>query len=151
LSQAQTPTSQDLSLPEGSILTPADGRLVKSNQDKTVYLISNQQRYAFTSAKVFLGLGFKFSTVLIVTNPELQELPKAANISNYASAHLPGVDIKVNGTIYWIGYDNQVYPYPSLAVYNSWHVPNDFSSVVPGNVADSNLPTGSPVVMRVVQ
>ena len=149
--EAKTATAQDLSLPKGSLLTPNNGSLVKSTQDPTVYLISNQQRYGFTSASVFLALGFKFSSVLVVTNPELQALPKATNLSSGTAQHLPGLDINKNGTIYWVGTDNQLHPYPSLQDYNSWHIPNDFSRVVPANAADLALPVGSAVVGRVVQ
>jgi hypothetical protein len=145
-------TAYDSSLSEGSLLLPADGALVKSQQDQTVYLISNQQRHGFTSAKVFLSLGFKFSSVLVVTNPELQALPKANQLLNNGSAqHLPGLDINKQGAIYWIGGDNKLQPYPDLATYNSWHMKNDFSRVVPANAADLSLPVGGVVGMRVIQ
>ncbi|MDE2312094.1 MAG: hypothetical protein KGJ93_03350 [Patescibacteria group bacterium] len=147
---AKTAADQDMLLPEGSLLTPENGSLVKSSVDKTVYLISGQQRYAFTSAQVFLGLGFKFSSVLIVTDPELQALPKAANLSDSLAAHMPGLDINRNGTIYWIGADNQLHGYPDLTTFNSWHLPNDFTRVVPANQADLALPVGKLVGKRVV-
>jgi hypothetical protein len=152
---AETPNATDLTLPKGSLLTPNDGSLVKSAEDPTVYLISNQQRYGFTSASVFLGLGlglgFKFSSVLVVTNPELQELPKATNLSDPNAAHLPGLDILDHGTVYYLGADLQKHPYPSLAIYNSWHIANDFTKVVPINAADGNLPLGGMVVERALQ
>jgi hypothetical protein len=148
---AKTATLQENSLPEGGILTPSDGALVKSKEDQTVYLISKQQRYAFTSATVFLALGFKFSSVLLVTNPELQQLAKAENISNSNQAHLPGSDISINGQIDWVGYDNQLHPYPNLAIYNSWHITGDFSTVLIGNDQDKTIPVGSVVSVRVVE
>jgi hypothetical protein len=144
-------TSADMALEQGSLLTPQDGALVKSQQDPTVYLISGQQRYGFVSAKVFTALGFKFSSVLVVTNPELQALPRAANLSSGTAQHLPGLDIKENGTVYWVGSDNMLHGYPSLDVYNSWHLPNDFSRVVPANAADMALPMGDLVSARVLQ
>jgi hypothetical protein len=148
---AKTATLQENSLPEGGILTPSDGALVKSKEDQTVYLISKQQRYAFTSATVFLALGFKFSSVLLVTNPELQQLAKAENISNSNQAHLPGSDISINGQIDWVGYDNQLHPYPNLAIYNSWHITGDFSSVLKGNDQDAAISVGSVVTARAVE
>lgn len=147
---AKIPTTADLTLPT-SMLLPCDGALVKSSVDQTVYLISNGQRYAFTSAQVFFELGFKFSSVLLVTNPELQTLPKSSDISNGASAHLPGLDVNFNGTVYWVDANLTKHAYPSLEVYNSWHRDGDFSTVVPANAADLNLTTGSNVPMRVVQ
>jgi hypothetical protein len=147
----QTASANDLGLPSGSLLTPNDGGLVKSPQDATVYLISNQQRYAFTSAAVYLALGFKWASVLLVTNPELQALPRAADLNNGSAGHLAGLDINRNGTVYWVGPDNQLHGYPSLAVFNSWHLPNDFTRVVPANAADNSLPVGSLVSQRVLQ
>jgi hypothetical protein len=148
---AQTPTPADLALVSGPLLLPDNGSLVKSQQDQTVYLVSNGKRFAFTSANVFLLLGFKFSSVLTVTNPELQELPLAASISNSSAAHLRGVDINNKGTIYFIGGEGDLHPYTSLAVYNSWHLSNDFSGVVLANSADLQLPIGSAVVARQLQ
>jgi hypothetical protein len=144
-------TSSDLVLPQGGLLPPANGSLVKSLQDPTVYLISNGQRYGFISAVVFKALGYNFGSVLTVTNPELLALPNAGNLSGFQAAHLPGTDVNLKGTIYWIGTDNRLYGYPSLAVYNSWHKYNDFSTVVKANLADQTLPVGDMVAMRVLQ
>ena len=149
--EAQSASAADAALPQGNLLTPGDGSLVKSSQDPTVYLISNQTRYAFTSAAVFKALGFRFGSVLTVTNPELQSLPIATSLLNDGAAqHLPGADIVSNGTVYWIGYDDYLHPYPSPAIYNSWHIPNDFSTVIPANNTDLELPVGNPVEARQV-
>lgn len=148
---ATVASSADLAMPQGSLLLPGNGYLVKSDQDKTVYLISQNQRYAFVSEGVFRSLGFSFDHVFNVTDPELQSLPQAANIDNAQSQHLPGVDINRNGTIYWVSADNKLHGYPSLAVYNSWHRDSDFSQVVPANSSDLLMPVGEPVTMRVVE
>lgn len=148
-SDARVASSQDLILPQGPLLTPGDGSLVKSKEDQTVYLISNQKRYGFTSASVFLGLGFKFTSVLVVTDPEMQSLPRSANLDNSSSSHFPGLDINKTGTVYWLGQDNQLHAYPSITVYNSWHVVNDFSRIVPANAADLSIPVGGMVGNRV--
>ena len=151
LADAVAATAADIALPEGSLLLPGEGALVKSVQDQTVYLISGQQRYGFTSATVFTSLGFKFASVLVVTNPELQALAKADALLNDGKArHLPGLDINRNGTVYWIGYDSQLHGYPDLAAYNSWHIKNDFTRVVPANAADMNLPQGGLVGARIL-
>ncbi len=145
---AKAATPDDLALPEGGLVLPQDGALVKSKEDQTVYLISSGQRYGFVSSKVFTSLGYKFSSVLVVTNPELQALPRAENLSDGAAAHRDGADVNDRGTMYWIG-GGQRHAYPSTAVYNSWHVKNDYSRVVPANAADRALPVGDPVPMRV--
>ena len=150
-SDASAATAQDLASPLVSNLSPYNGALVKGLNDPTVYLISIGQRYGFTSASVFGALGFKFSSVLTVTAPELSALPLATNpIKDSTAAHNQGVDINDHGTVYWIGADVQKHPYPSLAVYNSWHIDGDFSGVVPANAADLVLPTGASVVARVI-
>jgi len=150
-SNAVPATAQDISLPQGSLLTPDDGALVKTAQDPTIYLVSGQQRHGFASASVFLGLGFHWVSVLTVTAPELNQQPIGTIISDPQSQHLPGLDINKDGTIYYIGQDNQLHGYPSLAAYNSWHIANDFSVVVPANAADMALPVGNLVSARVLQ
>ena len=149
-SDALMPAAADLSLPAGPNLLPADGALVKTIQDPTVYLISGQQRHAFTSASVFLGLDFKWSNILVVTSPELGQQPIGTIISSFSLQHLPGLDINENGTIYWIGNDGELHPYPDLATYNSWHTSSDFSKVVAANSADKKLPIGAVVGSRIL-
>jgi hypothetical protein len=92
---------------------------------------------------VFLASGFKWSSVLVVTAPELNALPLGAIISR----HLQGVNITSGGTVYYLG-DSFRYPYPSLAVYNSWNLANDFSTIVPANGADLTIPVGPNVTAR---
>lgn len=140
-------TATDLALPQGGLLLPNGGALVKSIQDKTVYLVSDGQRHAFVSSRIFYGLGFKFSSVLLVTNPELQALPKGYEITDSGIAHLDGLNISYKGTIYQIN-NGSKNPYPSLAVYNSWNIDNDFSRVIPANKADLTLPVGSVITDR---
>jgi hypothetical protein len=150
-SDAKAASGNDLALPADNLLLPGDGYLVKSVKDPTVYLISNRQRHAFTSADVFLALGFSWPSVLLVTDPELQSLPLANNLDNPSSAHLPGLDINDNGTIYWIGSDGKRQGYPDMAVYNSWHKDNDFSNVVMANAADRLLLVSGVVAQRIIQ
>lgn len=151
LNQAKIATAEDIALPEGEILLPGDGVLVKTATDKTVWLISGGERHGFTSATVFTALGFKFSQVLVVTAPELNKQARGANVDNGSAAHLPGINVQDGGTIYWIGYGGQRHPYPDLATYNSWNVPNDFTRVLPSNAADRAMPAGPAVVARVLQ
>ncbi|MDE2312345.1 MAG: hypothetical protein KGJ93_04655, partial [Patescibacteria group bacterium] len=150
LKAASAATDADLTLPQGQLLTPGDGSLVKSKADPTVYLISGGQRYAFTSSAVFSALGFKWSSVQTVTNPEMQALPKASLLNDGSAAHLPGLDVNDHGTIYWIAGDFSRQAYPSLDVYNSWHRSGDFSWVVPANQADQALVVKGMVTPRVL-
>jgi len=143
-------TAQDMALPEGELLLPQDGILAKTPIDKTVWLVSGSQRRGFTSATVFSALGFNFNQVLVITEPELNKLPRGANLDNPAAAHPEGVDINLLGTIYWV-HKNTLYPYPTLEVYNSWRVPNDFSRVLPANSADAGLPQSTYILKRVLE
>ena len=147
---ALPPTNADLALPVGDPLLPADGSLVKSPIDSTVYLITSGQKKGFISASVFTALGFKFTSVLTITAPELGQMPFGSIISDSLMAHPDGFDINQDGTIYWI--NNQTkHGYPSMEVYNSWNIDNDFSRVVPANSADRSLPVGDVVELRKVQ
>jgi hypothetical protein len=148
-SQATAITADQKALSVTSNLPPNNGALVKTVSDPTVYLISDSLRYGFVSASVFTKLGYKFSSVLLVTTPELNLLGTASPLTDYTAAHLPGANIIYKGTIYWVGTDGQKHPYPSLTVYNSWNLKNDFSRVVPANTADIALPVGNVDISRI--
>lgn len=99
---------------------------------------------------MFTALGFKFSSVLTVTTPELERLPVGDVLSDFNLPHPDGLNINEDGTIYWI--DNQIkHGYPSLAVYNSWNKDNNFSTVVAANEADRRLPVGEVVKLRGIE
>jgi hypothetical protein len=134
-------------LPEGSLLAPNDGALVKSPNSKTVYLVSGGLSYGFSSEKVFRSLGFNFSSVLTGPLAQLAALPNGGVISDPKARHLAGLNIIDHGAVSWMQ-GNQRDPYPSLAVYNSWNLPNDFSKVVPVNPADLSVPVGPAVLAR---
>jgi hypothetical protein len=146
-SSSITDTTFYQQLPTGNLLLPNDGALAKTSQNPTVYLIADQQRHGFTSASVFLALGFKFSSVLVVTAPELDALPMGDVIASGSSRHLRGVNVSSSGTVLFMD-DNSRSPYPSLAVYNSWNLQNNFSTVVPANSADLALPVGPNITAR---
>jgi hypothetical protein len=135
------------SLATGDLLGPGSGALVKTSSNTTVYLVSQGAKHGFTSARVFAGLGYKFSQVLTIPAAQLDALPESTIISSRTSRHLSGAIISSKGTIYSLGPDSR-YPYPSLSVYNSWNLKNDFSRVLPANAADLTLPIGSPVTPR---
>ena len=142
-------TAQHRSLPLGPLLLPGDGSLVKSPLDPTVYLISEGKKHGFVSESVFRELGFKFSSVLTVTAPELNQMPQGPILKDGKARHLPGLDVSFNGTIFYLSSSNR-HGFPSMDVYNSWNVDNDFSQVVPANQADLSIPEGEVVKKRVV-
>jgi hypothetical protein len=148
---ASIPTAAEAVLPEGPILSPGDGALVKSPNNPTVYLISIGKKHGFNSEATFRTLGFSFTKVLVVTAPELDKMPRGEVIADPAKPHLPGTDINIQGTIYYIGSDNKRYGYPSQEVWNSWHFDNDFSNVVIANQADLSLPIGEIAPLRKIE
>ena len=146
-SDAQPLSAQSPTYSMGPNLSPDDGALVKTATDPTVYLISGRARHGFASANVFTGLGFNFSNVLTVTDPELDALPIGTIVSDPTASHLEGVQINDQGTIYWM--DNGTRdPYPSTDVFNSWNIANNFGVVVPANAADQLIPVGNIVQAR---
>jgi hypothetical protein len=147
---AKMATEQDRQIPLGPLLLPGDGALVKSPQDATVWLISQGVKYGFASASVYLGLGHKFTSVLTVTAPELNQVAAGGVLNDPAAKHLPGLHVNFSGTVYWLSATAR-HPYPSLEVYNSWNVDNDFSQTVPANAADANIPIGEIIPLRVIQ
>jgi len=130
------------------VALPSDGSLISSAGDSAVYLVSGQQRHPFVSGDVFTKLGYKFKSVLGIDAGLANLLPMGSAISDPASWHLIGSDVSSNGTVYWVD-SNGLHPYTSLSDYNSWHLANDFSNVVPANAADLAWPVASPVVARV--
>jgi hypothetical protein len=148
---AVTASELDKNLPQIENLLPGDGALVKSPTNSTVYLISQGKKYGFVSGQVFTAQGFSFKSVLVVTSPELDKMPLGPIISDPNAVHLPGVRIVEGSTIYFIGYAGKKHPYPSLDIYNSWNLDNNFSIVVKGNTADSLLPAGEMVSARIIK
>jgi len=73
------------------------------------------------------------------------------SLTDPVQAHLQGTDILLDGTVYLIGSDGTREAYPSLAIYNSWHIANDFDTVVAANAADMALPVSGLVQLRVKQ
>jgi hypothetical protein len=134
-------------VPDSGTLLPGNGALVKTVSDPTVYLIANNQKHGFTTLSVFKGLGYKLSSVLIVTAPELNMVAEGSILSDPNSSHLQGTNIEYQGTIYWVGGAFR-HPYTSLDIYNSWNIDNDFSTVVPANSSDMLIQVGDPVIRR---
>ena len=143
-SDAVADTAAYQSLPSGDLLGPDDGALVKAPGNSTVYAISGGAKHGFTSASVFHGLGYSFSSVLTIPAPQLNGLPDGSLIANAKAHHLQGATVNDHGAIYYLGQSERA-PYPSVAVFNTWNLRNDFSRVLPTNAADLALPIG-PVV-----
>jgi hypothetical protein len=147
-SDAVTGTSADAALPHGANAEPADGALVKTVSNPTIYVIADQQRHGFTDPSVFFGLGYEYSFVLTVTTPELNNLAVGSVFSSPTVRHLRGADVSSDGTVYWLD-DTSRHPYASESDYNTWHIADDFSTVATANSADLALPMGAAIIPRV--
>jgi hypothetical protein len=146
--EASLPTASQSALATSGNLSPASGSLVKTADDPTVYLVANGNRYGFTSESAFSTLGYSFGSVRTVTDPELDVLPVSTPLQATITAHVKGTNVMTSdGTIYYT--DGVIlYPYTSLSSYNSWNLPNDFTTVVQANSADLALPIGSAMGTR---
>jgi len=124
-------SAEDLALPTGSFVTPADGKLYLDTKDgKTVYMITNGQRAGFTNPAALLGLGYSFSKV---TPADTSFMTTLAPISTSAMAHPAGTLVNQDGTIFLMGTAGKM-GIPSPSVFNSWGY--SFNDVVLANSYD---------------
>ena len=133
-SQVVPASSEDLALTQGSFIPPQDGSIMCSDRgtDKgTCYEVSNSQKFGFTSAAVFAGLGFSFSNALY---GDVSWMTSGSTLINDATAaHLPGTLVNNNGTVQLIG-NGGVLGIPDLNTFNGWGY--SFKLVVPANAND---------------
>ncbi|MDR3642599.1 MAG: hypothetical protein P4L74_03175 [Candidatus Doudnabacteria bacterium] len=137
-SQVVPASAEDLAIPQSpSFIPPQDGSIVCSDRgtDKgTCYEISNGQKFGFTSAAVFTGLGFSFSNAPMA---DVSWMPASSVLlNNTTAAHLPGTLVNNNGTVQLMG-NGGVLGIPDLNTFNSWGY--SFGKVVPANAADKAM------------
>ncbi len=141
-SNVQAASAEDLALPTGAFVPPADGSLI--NDQGTVYLITNGQRAGFTSAANFTGLGYAWSNVI---PGDTSFMTTASPISTTAMAHPAGTLVNQNGTVYLMSSSGKQ-GIPSLSVFNSWGY--SFSQVVPANSYDNTVSMSNGVMASFV-
>jgi len=135
-----TASPEDLVLPSGSFIPPQDGSIICSDRGTdqgTCYFVSGGQKYGFTSAAVFTGLGFSFAHA--ETGDVSWMTMGSQLLSSSSQAHLPGTLINKGGTVYLVG-TNGLLGIPDLNTFNSWGY--SFNNVVPANAADTGVQTG---------
>jgi hypothetical protein len=136
-----------MTAPSAPMMLLPSAQVQKSTFSDDRRQISGGTKHGFTSASVFRGLGYSFSSVLTIPAPQLNGLPDGSLIANAKARHLQGANINAHGAIYYLGQSERS-PYPSVAVFNTWNLHNDFSSVLPANAADLALPIGPVVPLR---
>ena len=149
-SDGKPATQADNALPYTDNLKPGDGAFVKKPNDSTVYLIFDNSKHGFTSESVFNALGYSFSNVLEVTTNELDALPIGTVVADSNMAHPSGTFINQDGTIFRIS-QGMKFGIPSMEVYNSFNLDDDFSHVIKTNTQDRLLPVGSVLDKRTIQ
>jgi|GEM_PF-933129 len=139
-------SAEDLALPTGSFVTPADGKFyIDSIDHRTVYLITNGQREGVASAAAFLGLGYSFSNATVADTSFMTTL---APINSSAMAHPAGTLVKLpSGEIDLMGTNGRM-GIPSLSVFNSWGY--SFKDVVLANSYDQALAMSGGVMPAMV-
>ncbi len=143
-------SSEDLALQKGSFIPPQDGSIICSDRGTdqgTCYFVSGGQKYGFTSAAVFTGLGFSFTHA---KNGDVSWMAMGASlINNSTMAHLPGtlITLMIAGkqTVVLVG-SNGYLGIPDVNTFYSWGY--SFNNVVPGNTADMTMTQSGVMVMR---
>ena len=73
-------TQQDKALPIGANLLFPDGTLIREKNEKTVYLVSDQIKYGFTSPAAFTSRGYKWENIIEVSKEEINLLKDGETI-----------------------------------------------------------------------
>jgi hypothetical protein len=140
-----TASAADTALSVGSFIPPRDGKIICSNKGLdtgTCYLITNGQKAGFTSATIFKGLGFSFSST---TAGDVSWMTSTNAVSSANSAHLPGTLIN-NGGTYELVTTSGFIGIPDAATLQSWGY--TFSDAVPANIVDKSLTQTSVLTAR---
>lgn len=126
-------TDGDRALATGSAMMFADGTLV--NDGGTVYMVNEGTKRGFTSASVFLGLGFSFANLMTGSTADFST---GAVIDSATAAHPAGSLVLDGGTVWYVRSNGKA-GVPSMDVFNShgWQ----FSHVVAANASDVALAT----------
>jgi len=143
-------SAEDLALPQGSFIPPQDGSIICSDRNDsfavkgTCYEISNGQKFGFTSAAVFTGLGFSFTNS---STADVSWMTAGSQLlNNTTAAHLPGTLVNNKGTVQLVG-NSGLLGIPDVATFNSWGY--SFGKVVPANAADQAMTQTGVMAARV--
>ena len=144
-SQVVPANSADLALPLGPFVPAQDGRVVCSDRgdDKgTCYFMTQGKKAGFSSADLFLGLGFSFANVY---QGDVSFMASTENMTSSTQQHLQGTIVNNDGTIQLIG-SNGLLGFPTYDIFTGWGY--DDSMVLQANTADKTLNQVGLVVSR---
>lgn len=73
-SDIKTLSASDLAVyPEGGIVGWPDGALIKSMGSPTVYVVSSEKKRPFSSAEIFVGLGYRWGSIKLISQSGLDQ------------------------------------------------------------------------------
>jgi len=149
-SQVVAASAEDLALAQGSFIPPQDGSIICSDRNDsfavkgTCYEVSGGQKFGFTSAAVFTGLGFSFTNSSIA---DVSWMTAGSQLLNSTTAaHLPGTLVNNNGTVQLMG-NSGLLGIPDVSTFNSWGY--SFTKVAPANAADKAMTQTGVMATRV--
>lgn len=134
-SEAKPATASDLGMPDGPVMTYAEGSLIK-DYGTAVYIISGGRKHPFSSAEVFTELGYSFGNVIRERGTALARVLIGQTIASSDAPHPPGTLVNDNGTIYLVtAGGKQGIPTPEIFFTHGYK----FKNVVSRNAADRAL------------
>jgi len=142
-----TPTPSSGTMP--TYIPPRDGSLI--NDHGTVYIVYDHYRQGFTSAEVFLGLGYSFANVL---PGDASFLTLLTAINSADMAHPSGTVVNDRGTICVIESPFRASGQPgrrcfsTLSDMNSWGIKT--GEIIKANSYDHNLAINGVIPARTV-
>lgn len=137
--QVKPASSEDIALPEGTVMIYRDGSLVKAPDKPLVYLVTQSKKRGFNSAEAFFSLGYEFSNV-VSSNPEtFADLPEGEiiTVNDSSVSHPSGTLVQHNGTVFLITPAGKK-GFPSAEVFRSHGY--EFRQVATANSLDIALP-----------
>lgn len=142
------PASTDSYPSKTNYIPPRDGSLI--NDNGTIYVVSDWHRRGFSSAKVFLDLGYSFSNAI---PGDTSFLTTYTPISSSKREHAPGTVINDNGTLCFLQSPFRAEDktsgrqcFSSMTDFYNWGF--KLNEVIPANSYDRKLPLRAPLYPR---
>ncbi|MBI4812155.1 hypothetical protein HY798_01745 [Candidatus Falkowbacteria bacterium] len=89
----KTLAASDLAIyPEGKAVGWSDGTLIKSSDAPTVYVVSMEKKRPFSSAEVFVGLGYRWGNIKTISQSDLDQYESGVQIDTLS--HPDGALVK---------------------------------------------------------
>jgi len=128
---------------EGSEMQFRPGILARANDSATVYLISDSNRLPVSSAQVYIGLGYSWSAIRVVSPAELENYNTGDSVSDTGS-HIDGSLVRTQSSYAVYLIDNgQKRIIPSAQIFSNRYRWQDISVI--SQTEMNNYPEGNRV------